>query len=115
MKLETRKLGNSRGQTRKIGIRKHKNKSNKHDSMGVLCDSNSILEKDSLGAVCVPRDKMWGTSTQRAIHYFNVSKELMPIEIVYAYAIIKKNAAKSNYDIGLLKEKKKERLNNYCV
>ena len=107
MKLETRKLGNSRGQTRKIGIRKHKNKSNKHDSMGVLCDSNSILEKDSLGAVCVPRDKMWGTSTQRAIHYFNVSKELMHIEIVYAYAIIKKNAAKSNYDIGLLKEKKK--------
>jgi fumarate hydratase class II len=107
MKLGTRKISNNKHQTRKMGLRKHKNKSHKHDSMGVSCESDSTLEKDSLGTVCVPRDKIWGTSTQRAIHYFTVSKELMPMEIIYAYAIIKKNAAKSNYDIGLLKEKKK--------
>ena len=107
MKLGTRKIGNNKHQTRKMGLRKHKNKSHKHDSMGVSCESDSTLEKDSLGTVCVPRDKIWGTSTQRAIHYFTVSKELMPMEIIYAYAIIKKNAAKSNYDIGLLKEKKR--------
>lgn len=63
------------------------------------------IEKDSLGEVKVPKDKYWGAQTQRSYENFKISTEKMPIEIIRAFAILKKAAAKTNYELGLLDEK----------
>ena len=53
-------------------------------------------ESDSLGSVDVPADKLWGAQTQRSIEYFSIGKDLMPAEMIGAYAILKKAAARVN-------------------
>ncbi len=55
-------------------------------------------ETDSLGVVEVPADKLWGAETQRSLEYFSIGKELIPREMVTAYAILKKAAAIANYE-----------------
>lgn len=59
-------------------------------------------ESDSLGEVRVPDDRYWGAQTQRAIEYFSIGTDLIPIELIRAYGVLKKAAALSNRDIGLL-------------
>jgi fumarate hydratase class II len=59
-------------------------------------------ETDSLGEVQVPDDRYWGAQTQRAIEYFSIGTDLMPIELIHAYGILKKAAALTNRDLGLL-------------
>src|SRR5271167_3875420 len=59
-------------------------------------------ETDSLGEVKVPTDKLWGAQTQRSLEYFSIGKDLMPPEMITAYAILKKAAANANYDAGRL-------------
>ncbi len=54
-------------------------------------------ETDSLGKVEVPADKLWGAQTQRSIEYFSIGKDLMPREMITAYAILKKAAANANH------------------
>jgi len=54
-------------------------------------------ETDSLGAVAVPVDKLWGAQTQRALEYFRIGAELMPREMIAAYAVLKKAAASANH------------------
>jgi fumarate hydratase class II len=58
---------------------------------------NFRIETDSLGEVRVPADKLWGAQTQRSLEYFNIGKDLMPSEMITAYAILKKAAASANY------------------
>jgi fumarate hydratase class II len=53
-------------------------------------------ETDSLGEVEVPADKLWGAQTQRSLKYFNVGMDLIPREMITAYAILKKGAANAN-------------------
>jgi fumarate hydratase, class II len=55
-------------------------------------------ETDSLGVVEVPADKLWGAQTQRSLEYFSIGKDLMPREMIAAYAILKKAAAIANHD-----------------
>ena len=55
-------------------------------------------ETDSLGVVEVPGDKLWGAQTQRSLEHFSIGKDLMPREMISAYAILKKSAANANYD-----------------
>jgi fumarate hydratase class II len=55
-------------------------------------------ETDSLGVVEVPADKLWGAQTQRALEHFSIGKDLMPREMISAYAILKKAAAIANHD-----------------
>ena len=55
-------------------------------------------ETDSLGVVEVPADKLWGAETQRSLEYFSIGKELIPREMVTAYAILKKAAAIANHE-----------------
>ena len=50
-------------------------------------------ETDSLGDVEVPADKLWGAQTQRSLEHFSIGKDLMPREMITAYAILKKAAA----------------------
>jgi fumarate hydratase class II len=53
-------------------------------------------ESDSLGIVEVPEDKLWGAQTQRALEHFSIGQDLIPGEMVTAYAILKKAAATAN-------------------
>ena len=50
-------------------------------------------ETDSLGEVYVPADKLWGAQTQRSLEHFSIGRDLMPREMIAAYAILKKAAA----------------------
>jgi fumarate hydratase class II len=60
---------------------------------------NSVrMETDSLGEVAVPADKLWGAQTQRSLEHFSIGKDLMPREMITAYAILKKAAAIANHD-----------------
>jgi fumarate hydratase class II len=54
-------------------------------------------ETDSLGEVDVPADKLWGAQTQRSLEHFSIGKDLIPREMIAAYAILKKGAANVNY------------------
>ena len=54
-------------------------------------------ETDSLGKVNVPADKLWGAQTQRSLEHFSIGKDLMPREMITAYATLKKAAANANH------------------
>ena len=66
---------------------------------------NIRLETDTMGEVPVPADKYWGAQTQRSIQNFKISGEKMPVEVVHAFATLKKSAALVNADLGLLERK----------
>src|SRR5437762_9160298 len=54
-------------------------------------------ESDSLGVVEVPADRLWGAQTQRSLEYFSIGRDLIPPEMITAYAILKKAAAAANH------------------
>src|ERR1700691_794463 len=54
-------------------------------------------ETDSLGAVDVPAEKLWGAQTQRSLEHFNIGKDLIPREMISAYATPKKAPANANH------------------
>ena len=60
--------------------------------------SNMRKETDSLGMVEVPADKLWGAQTQRSLEYFSIGADLIPREMITAYALLKKAAAAANHD-----------------
>ena len=60
-------------------------------------------EKDSIGYVDVPADKYWAAQTQRSIENFKIGGQKMPIEVIQAFAILKKAAAQTNAQLGVLK------------
>ncbi len=72
------------------------------------------IEKDTLGEVKVPVDKYWGAQTQRSFQNFKIGKEKMPLEIILAFAILKKAAAITNRKLGLLDEKKADVIEKVC-
>jgi fumarate hydratase class II len=55
-----------------------------------------------MGAVEVPADKLWGAQTQRSLEHFSIGRELIPREMITAYAILKKAAANANHAAGRL-------------
>ena len=55
-------------------------------------------ETDSLGVVEVPADKLWGAQTQRSLEHFSIGKDLIPREMITAYATLKKAAAIANHE-----------------
>ena len=59
-------------------------------------------ERDSFGEIDVPADKLWGAQTQRALEHFCIGRDLMPPEMIDAYAILKKAAAIANHASGRL-------------
>ncbi len=71
-------------------------------------------EKDSLGIVEVPADAYWAAQTQRSIQNFKIGGHRMPIEIVRAFAILKKAAALTNLDLGVLSQEKAELIGQVC-
>src|SRR5215211_7638760 len=59
-------------------------------------------ESDSLGQVAVPADKLWGAQTQRSLEHFSIGHDLIPREMITAYAVLKKAAAAANHAGGRL-------------
>jgi fumarate hydratase, class II len=74
------------------------------------------IEKDTMGPVEVPADKYWGAQTQRSINNFKIGgeKNRMPIEIVRAFAILKKSAALANAELGVLEQDKAKIISQVC-
>jgi fumarate hydratase, class II len=71
-------------------------------------------ETDSLGEVRVPADKLWGAQTQRSLEHFSIGKDLMPREMIPAYAILKKAAADANYTVKWLDDKRRALIVQVC-
>src|SRR6202163_425713 len=71
-------------------------------------------ETDSLGEVDVAADKLWGAQTQRSLEHFSIGKDLMPREMITAYAILKKAAANANYAGKRLDEKRHNLIVQVC-
>jgi len=59
-------------------------------------------EADSLGTVEVPADKLWGAQTQRSLQHFSIGHDLIPREMITAYAVLKRAAATANHAGGRL-------------
>ena len=73
------------------------------------------IEKDTLGEVKVPKDSLWGAQTERSKKNFKIGNpSSMPIEIIHAYAILKKSAAAANHELGILSKEKSELIQAVC-
>ncbi len=71
-------------------------------------------ETDSLGEVQVPADKLWGAQTQRSLKHFSIGTDLIPRELVDAYAILKKAAAFANEIGGRLTSQQRDLIAQVC-
>src|ERR1019366_3144848 len=71
-------------------------------------------ESDSLGEVEVPADKLWGAQTQRSLAYFSIGSDLMPRDMIAAYAILKQAAAIANHDGGRLDDQRYQLIVQVC-
>jgi fumarate hydratase class II len=71
-------------------------------------------ETDSLGEVDVPADKLWGAQTQRSLEHFSIGADLIPREMITAYATLKKAAAIANHDDGRLGDEQFQLITKTC-
>ena len=76
--------------------------------------NNMRQETDSLGVVEVPADKLWGAQTQRSLEHFSIGKDLIPREMITAYAILKKAAAEANHASKRLNDEKYKLITQVC-
>lgn len=72
------------------------------------------VEHDTMGEVRVPAEKYWGAQTQRSRENFTIGAQLMPKEVIYAFAILKKAAAMANHECGVLPKEKMELIGKVC-
>jgi len=71
-------------------------------------------ERDTMGTVEVPADKYWGAQTQRSKDNFKIGSGRMPIEIIHAFGILKKAAALTNAELGVISEEKAKLISQVC-
>lgn len=72
------------------------------------------IEHDSMGEVQVPADRYWGAQTQRSFQNFPIGTEKIPMEVIRAFAILKKAAAIANNRLGKLDEKRLALISQAC-
>lgn len=73
------------------------------------------IEKDTMGEVQVPADKYWGAQTERSRNNFKIGPAAsMPLEVVYGFAYLKKAAAHTNCELGVLAEDKRDLISAVC-
>lgn len=76
---------------------------------------NYRIEKDTLGEVKVPVDVYWGPQTERSRNNFKIGPpSSMPIEIIYGFAYLKKSAAYTNHELGVLSIEKRDLISMVC-
>jgi len=71
-------------------------------------------EKDTMGPIEVPVDKYWGAQTQRSKENFKIGGQTMPTEVIQAFAILKKAAAITNYELNILTKEKCDLISAVC-
>ncbi|MBE9182266.1 class II fumarate hydratase [Oculatella sp. LEGE 06141] len=72
------------------------------------------VETDSLGNVEVPSDKLWGAQTQRSLEHFSIGNDLIPREMIAAYAVLKKAAAIVNHQAQRLGDEQRTLICQVC-
>ena len=72
------------------------------------------IEQDSIGEVQVPADKYWAAQTQRSLENFKIGSQKMPIEIIKAFGVLKKCAAMTNAELGVLSQEKADLISDVC-
>ena len=72
------------------------------------------IEHDSLGEVKVPADKYWAAQTQRSHENFKIGGEKIPVEVIRAFAILKKSAAVVNHNLGKLDAERQQIIGTVC-
>lgn len=72
------------------------------------------IEHDTMGEVKVPADRYWGAQTQRSFQNFKIGKTKMPKEIIDAFAILKKAAAITNCQFGVLDSERANLISTVC-
>lgn len=75
---------------------------------------NYRIEKDTMGEIQVPDDKYWGAQTQRSLENFRIGGQRMPMEIVRAFAILKKAAALTNVELANFSAEKANAIAEAC-
>jgi len=79
-----------------------------------MSETSVRIERDALGEVAVPADKLWGAQTQRSLEHFSIGTELMPREMIPAYAILKKACANVNHALGHLDDERHRLIVQAC-
>ena len=78
--------------------------------------SDYRIEKDTIGEVKVPADVLWGPQTERSRNNFKIGPSAsMPLEIVYAFAHLKRAAANTNFECGILDAEKRDLISKACA
>ena len=72
------------------------------------------IEHDTMGEIKVPSDKYWGAQTERSLENFKIGKSRMPIEVIRAFAILKKAAAITNESLGVLDKERANLISKVC-
>ncbi|MEM9362578.1 MAG: class II fumarate hydratase [Bacteroidota bacterium] len=73
------------------------------------------IEKDTMGEVKVPSDKYWGAQTERSRNNFKIGPAAsMPLDVVYGFAYLKKAAAYTNHELGVLAVEKRDLIAQVC-
>ncbi len=72
------------------------------------------IEHDSMGEIQVPADRYWGAQTQRSFQNFEIGIEKIPMEVIRAFAILKKAAAMANNRLGKLDDRRLEMISAVC-
>jgi fumarate hydratase class II len=73
------------------------------------------IEKDTMGEVKVPADKYWGAQTERSRNNFKIGAPAsMPLDVVYGFAYLKKAAAYTNHELGVLSQEKRDLIAQVC-
>ncbi len=116
-------MQNSQVQNNTIVLNEFDNKSgidqNTRLSLPLQHNSNQMeyrIEHDTMGEVKVPADKYWGSQTERSRNNFKIGgkKNQMPLEIIRAFAILKKSVAEANMELGVLPKEKSELIGQVC-
>ncbi len=76
--------------------------------------SDFRTEADGMGRIDVPADKLWGAQTQRSLEHFSIGQDLIPREMIAAYAIIKRAAAAANHRGGRLPDQPYTLITRVC-
>ena len=69
-------------------------------------ETRTRTESDSHGPIEVPAHRYWGAQTQRSLHHFAIGEDLIPLELIRAFGVLKKAAALVNRELGGLPEDK---------
>ena len=79
-----------------------------------MAEQSYRIEHDTMGEVRVPADRYWGAQTQRSLENFPIGGERMPTEVIRAFAVLKKAAARVNVSMGRLDQRRGELIAAVC-